>query len=119
MKILERFLLNSLLVVLISGAGWPIAMTGGTYEMTKDLYGAGGPAVVPTIDSTDFSIASAAGEPLAGDSLSDPADSLSPGYFGGRFGNSQTFQLLSSQVGQTGTKTFFQNHLQVGVPVDA
>jgi len=119
MKTLKRLLLNSLCVVLVSAAGWPIDMMGGNYEMTKDLVGAASPDGVPTMNSTDFSMASAAGEPLAGDAISEATYALASGYFGGRFGNSQTFQLVSSQVGQTGTRTFYQNHLQVGVPVNA
>jgi len=119
MKTSKRILLNSLFVALVAATGWSIDMVGGNYEMTKDLCGAAGPDGVPTMNSTDFSMASAAGEQLAGDTLSESTYALASGYFGGRFGNSQTFQLLSSQVGQSGIKTFYQNNLQVGVPVNA
>jgi hypothetical protein len=71
------------------------------------------------MNSADYSMASAAGEPAAGDTLSETTYQITSGYFGGQFGNSQTFQLLSSQVGQVGTKTFFQDRLQVGVPFGA
>jgi len=118
MKILKRLLLNSLLLSLVSAAGWPVEMTGGIYDLTKDLSGASGPAA-STINSTDFSMASAFGEESAGGTLSEATFSLTSGYFGGRFGNSQNFQLLASQVGKTGTRTFHQNGLQIGVPVDA
>ena len=40
-------------------------MTGGAYEMTKDLVGAIGPDGSPTMNSQDYSMASAAGEPAA------------------------------------------------------
>jgi hypothetical protein len=94
-------------------------MMGGNYVLTKDLTGAAGPDGTSTMNSADFSMASAVGEALAGDGIANPGDKITSGYFGGRFGNSQTFQLLSSQVGQPGTRTFFQNALQVGVPFDA
>lgn len=96
-----------------------MSMTGGNYLLAKDVTGAAGPDGASTMNSADFSMAAAAGESIAGHVTANPDDQIISGYFGGRFGNSQTFQLLSSQVGQPGARTFFQNGLQVGVPFDA
>ena len=66
MKNLKRLILNSLLVLLAPAAGWSIAMTGGNFEMTKDLAGATGPAQAPTVNSADYALTFAWGEPVAG-----------------------------------------------------
>jgi len=116
---LKRLLLSSLAVFLVGSAARAIDMTGGTYEMTKDVVGAAGPEAMPTMNSQDYSIASAAGEMAAGGAPSASTYQITSGYFGGQFGNSQTFMLLSSQIGQAGARTFFQDTLQVGVPFDA
>jgi hypothetical protein len=116
MRNLKRLLLNSFLLVAVAAAGWAADMTGGDYEMTKDVMGVCGS---PYLVSTDYSMAFAWGEPMGGNTSSNQTDLLISGYFGGRFGNAQTFALLSSIVGQAGTKTFFQDQLQVGVPFDA
>jgi len=58
------------------------------------------------MNSQGYSIASAAGELAAGDTLKRTEYQIISGYFGGQFGNSQTFRLLSSQVGQAGARPF-------------
>jgi len=91
------------------------------YILTKDLFGAAGPenALSASPDGT-YSLAYAWGEPVSGNVTTNVnGDMIISGYFGGRFGNGQTFQLLTSQVGTPGTKTFFQDQLQVGVHFDA
>src|ERR1019366_10081249 len=64
-------------------------------------------------------VAFAWGESAAGNVIGEPTYEIVSGYHGGRFGNSSAFSLLSSKVGRTGVKSFFQNHVQVGVPFDA
>ena len=121
MKSLKRLLLNSLWILVTPAWVWPIAMTsqGGDYVMTKDLLGASGPEGLPTANSADYAVAFAWGESAAGNVIGEPTYEIVSGYHGGRFGNSSAFSLLSSKVGRTGVKSFFQNHVQVGVPFDA
>ena len=83
--------------------------------MTKDVVGVSG----STMTNANYSLAFAFGEPVAGDTSSQATYLLVSGYFGGQFGNAQNFTVLSSLVGQPGTKMFFQDQLQVGVPYDA
>src|ERR1700733_11082515 len=113
MRNLKRLLLNSGFTFLATGILWGGQMTGGNYVITKDLLGAAGPSGGPTTDNTNYSLAFAWGEPVSGNVTSEPTGySNISGYFGGGFGNGQTFQILSSQVGTAGAKTFFQEGLQ-------
>src|SRR5690349_16348662 len=118
---LKRRLLSSAAWLLVCAPLCAASMNGGTFLITKDLSGATGPNVNGSaITSTDYVLVFAWGEPVAGNAASDQASfTLLSGYFGGRFGNSQTFQLSSSRIGTPGTKTFFQDRLQVGLPFDA
>jgi hypothetical protein len=116
MKNLKPLLQSSLLLLLVSAISHAVDMQGGIYEMTKDAVGVSGS---PYMSSVDYSLAFAIGEPIAGDTSSQATYLIVSGYFGGQFGNAQNFTVLSSLVGQPGTKTFFQDQLQVGVPYDA
>src|ERR1041385_5924018 len=117
MKNLKPLLLSSLFLMSWAAAGRADQMSGVDYEIIKDQLGSSGEV---GLASADYSLAFAWGEPVSGNFLSEPSTySVISGYFGGGFGNGQTFQLLSSVVGATGVKVFFQDHLQVGVPLDA
>jgi len=119
MRSLKQLLLNSGLLLLTAGIVWGNQMSGGDFILTKDLLGAVGPSVTPTADSADYSLAFAWGEPVSGNTISEPTYNVMSGYFGGGFGNGLTFKVLSSVVGAPGVKTFYQDGLQVGLPFNA
>jgi hypothetical protein len=89
---------------------------GGDYVMTKNLPGATG---TPTLLSADYSLAFGWGEHAAGNSATDGVYELISGYYGGRFGNWQTFKVIRHHIGAPDAKTYFQDGIQVGVPFDA
>ena len=119
MRNLKRLLLSSVAVVWVTGLCAADQMSGGDFVITKDLFGAAGPTDGPTITSANYTLGYAWGEPVSGDVISNATNSVISGYFGGLFGNGQTFQLLSSQVGSPGGQTFFQDNIPVGVPYSA
>ncbi len=136
MKSLKRLLLNSkrchphesgdpwipafagmTIALLLAAAAWADQMSGGDYVIIKDLPGASGTALTT---STDYTLAFAWGEPVSGDLISQSTYSIVSGYFGGGgFGNGLTFTVVSTQVGVPGSKAFFQDQIQVGLPFDA
>lgn len=105
-----------LLMAACPGLAWGAASQGVTLNITKSLSCVPGQA---NATSPSYSLGSAVGEPIGGHVESSTDYVLISGYYGGRFGAGQTFQMLSSQVGATGNKTFFQDGLQVGVPLNA
>src|SRR5690242_843306 len=104
-----RLLLLSLLLGLISVQARATPSLGGSYELTKTLIGAAGNANSNSQDGR-YAMAYALGEPAAGiTSNSVPAQLfLGSGYFGGGYGNIQTFRMISSRVGTVGTVIHFQ-----------
>ncbi len=116
MKNLKRSLLSNIVLLCAASVAWSGQMSGGDYVITKDLTGATGSA---QIASTDFSMAFAWGEPVSGNLTAVDPYSLISGYIGGRFGNGQTTKFLSAQIGELDAKTFFQDHVQVGVSLSA
>src|ERR1051326_6015084 len=122
MKNLKRQILSSSIIVgLMSSLLWANQLTGGqgsVLVMTKDLQGATGN---PSLSMGDFSLAFAWGEPGSGTTMlsKDTIYALTSGYCAGRFGNGLSFTLLSSQIGQTTDRQFFQDQLRVGVPFNS
>src|SRR6266487_3562623 len=99
MKSLKRLLLHSVLVGLFATAAWADQLSGGSYTITKDLQGATGTSLM---NSTNYGLAMAWGEPVSGDLLVQSTYSIISGYFGGGFGNGLTFTVVSSQIGAAG-----------------
>lgn len=87
--------------------------SGGTYLLTKDL-----PSTPGSSNMTGgiYSLAFTFGEQFATPGITDGTHLVLPGYFGGPYGNGQTFTVASSQVGTTST---YQDGIQIGVPLGA
>jgi hypothetical protein len=88
----------------------------GQFVITKDLWGATGNA---SATSVNYLLGFAWGEAVSGDVTSNSTSTVISGYYGGRFGSSQTISLLSSQILASGAKTFIQDQIPVGVPFNA
>lgn len=119
MKILRRLFLPVSLAITLRAPGlYANAANGGDFQITKSLMGASGPLGQPTLVGGNHLLSFAWGEESAA-AISANADHLiASGYFGGRFGSGLAFRLLSARIGH-GAKTFYQDGLQVGVPLDA
>jgi hypothetical protein len=74
---------------------------------------------VANLTSASFSLAGAFGEPVSGQLYNSASFGLVPGYYAGFFGAGGTFSLVSSRVGDPGSKPFMQDGLQIGVPLNA
>src|SRR5579864_1184840 len=99
----------TILLLLLSSLALADVAAGGDYVLTKTLVGGSG---VNQVTSADYSAAYALGEDVAGtESQSGEWDEIA-GYFGGRFGNSSHFTLVSSKIG---TNHIMQDGYQVGV----
>src|SRR5262245_41513312 len=90
------------------------ASSAGDLTLTKNLVG---PAGGVALQGGGSSMNCAWGESVAGNSLSDPKGVIESGYFGGRFGSGQNFNVVSAQIGDA--QPYFQNGLQIGVTVRA
>ncbi len=90
--------------------------SGGNFIITKDLpQVTGTPYPVGGIYSAAFGW----GEQISGFTITDGITyELISGYYGGRFGNSSSLQIVRTEVAP-GARAFFQDGVQVGVPLQA
>jgi hypothetical protein len=116
MKNLRLLLLINLFLALPTLPSQAESMSGGDYFLTKDLLGTSGSTAM---GSSEYSIAFAWGESAAGNTHQEPTYLIISGYYGGRFGNGQTFAMRSARIGAAEDKPFYQDNLRVGVAFDA
>ncbi|OGR89665.1 MAG: hypothetical protein A2992_02350 [Elusimicrobia bacterium RIFCSPLOWO2_01_FULL_59_12] len=94
-------------------AGWGASSRGGNYTLVKSHWGGSG-AVRP--GSGSAALSGSAGEPVAGNHLGNASHDLISGYFSGHLGAGPGLHVLRTQVGNT---SFYQDGVQVGVPLQA
>ena len=116
MKSLNRLLLLNGLVGLLAASARADSSSGGSFVLTKDLWGASG---TPVLASADYSLGMAWGEPVSGDVITQSTYTIVSGYYGGGFGNGLTFTVVSSRVGAPGQTTYLQDGVPVGLPYSA
>lgn len=113
MKLLKmKILYSAFAVMLFSGSVFAARSTGADFEITKSLITGWGTSQT---SSGDYSLAFAGGEPIAG-VVHGVDPQVMSGYFGGTFGAATGLKLVRSKIG---TRAFYQDTLQVGVPFNA
>ncbi len=85
-----------------------------TFELAKHLVGGAGGVL---LNGGPFTMSFSWGEAAASQMMSFSTTSVDSGYYGGRFGAGQSFNVLGINVG--GSPAYFQNGLQIGVTVQA
>jgi hypothetical protein len=93
--------------------GWAALAQSDSYVLTKNAWGLSGH---PHLEGGGWSIALGAGEALSAGAPINAAYAIHSGYYGGFLGSAGSLRLLQAKIG---TRAFFQDGLQVGVPLDA
>lgn len=110
---LNRAIALSLCVGLGAAPAWCGRSQGGLFEISKMWVGGSGATGLRNATST---LIGSLGEPLAGHRIGNRVYDLTSGYLAGYLGRGPGLRILRTQVGPT---SFYQDGIQVGVPLDA
>jgi hypothetical protein len=117
MKTLKRLFRNKTICAAIwlslAPPGWAAVAQGGPYVLTKRAWGVSGG---PLLQAGGRSMSLAGGEAVAGGHPTHPTAAVHSGYHAGFLGTGGGLRLVRSQIGPS---SFFQDDLQVGVPLNA